>query len=424
MSLLRNLSIFECSKNYLGHIPLEIRKCSMLTSVDLGGNQLRNFPMGLCSGLPLKFLDISQNLLSKLPANIGEIHTLQHFNLRENRFTGALPKPLYELHSLIHLDLSGNAIQTVPEGISGLQNLQVLFLRGNRLDEFPLELHHLKSVRVLDLSDNLLGRISTELKGLRELRDLNLSNNQFFLFPAKVCDLKSLEKLKMCHKRGVKLTTLPKTLTKLRCLREFDFSDNIIQEIPDNIGELKNLTKLIGNNNHISCLPKCITALQNLQHLELKGNRLQYLPPYLGQLPSLKHVELEGNPLTRPPKSICDQHQMDTIGQYMNSEIAWNEKILQKAFRFVASNLQRRDFNHFCVKLRILPQDFNAQEDKQVPQKEKTMQALTKWRDLYNSEKETSFVGDQLVRTLVLAGLYTLSSQVQAIKIYAKAIRL
>ena len=59
-----------------------------------------------------------------------------------------------------------------------------------------------------------------------------------------------------------------------------------------------------------------------------------------------------------------------------------------------------------------------------VPQKEKTMQALTKWRDLYNSEKETSFVGDQLVRTLVLAGLYTLSSQVQAIKIYAKAIRL
>lgn len=56
------------------------------------------------------------------------------------------------------------------------------------------------------------------------------------------------------------------------------------------------------------------------------GNRLQYLPPYLGQLPSLKHVELEGNPLTRPPKSICDQHQMDTIGQYMNSEIAWNGK--------------------------------------------------------------------------------------------------
>lgn len=46
------------------------------------------------------------------------------------------------------------------------------------------------------------------------------------------------------------------------------------------------------------------------------GNLLQSLPSDMGQLQYLRKLELEGNPLTRPPKQICDGHQIFPIGQY------------------------------------------------------------------------------------------------------------
>lgn len=52
------------------------------------------------------------------------------------------------------------------------------------------------------------------------------------------------------------------------------------------------------------------------------------------------------------------------------------------------------------------------------------MVALNLWRDVFYPDAKPEVIADQLVRALILAGFHSLSAHVQAIKIYAKAIRL
>ncbi len=57
---------------------------------------------------------------------------------------------------LQNLNLRFNQLETLPEGIIHLHNLEVLDLRANRLTRLPENLHHLKRLRKLDLRWNAL----------------------------------------------------------------------------------------------------------------------------------------------------------------------------------------------------------------------------------------------------------------------------
>ena len=56
----------------------------------------------------------------------------------------------------MRLDLSKNALSTLPENFGALEKLQYLDLFSNKLSTLPVSFYRLKNLRWLDVKDNQL----------------------------------------------------------------------------------------------------------------------------------------------------------------------------------------------------------------------------------------------------------------------------
>lgn len=123
--------------------------------------------------------------------NIIEIH------LQENNLVGRLPDEIGDLEYLEELDLSKNSlIGTLPPSLGLLQSLEYLDMEKNRLSgPIPVELYDAVSLRAIDLdSNNLRGRIATNIGQLQELYFLQLDFNAMAgIVPTQLGDLPRLE---------------------------------------------------------------------------------------------------------------------------------------------------------------------------------------------------------------------------------------
>uniref|UniRef100_UPI0014828142 leucine-rich repeat domain-containing protein n=1 Tax=Leptolyngbya sp. BC1307 TaxID=2029589 RepID=UPI0014828142 len=72
------------------------------------------------------------NQLTELPADIGQLSSLQTLDLSYNQLT-ELPADIGQLSSLQTLDLSSNQLSSLPKWSRALENLETLDLRGNPL---------------------------------------------------------------------------------------------------------------------------------------------------------------------------------------------------------------------------------------------------------------------------------------------------
>lgn len=80
----------------------------------------------------------------------------KELSLRSNALH-ALPDEIFNLPQLTHLDLSDNDLTLVPEEISRLVALEVLYLNGNpRLESLPGSLHSLPNLRYVNVSDTAI----------------------------------------------------------------------------------------------------------------------------------------------------------------------------------------------------------------------------------------------------------------------------
>lgn len=170
--------------------------------------------------LPLQKLDFSLNNLRRLPDGVfsGISENLEELYLGDNLFGDNL-NPIFaspEFHNLASLkilDLSGNAIRGIEEGIfRGCANLQDLRLDRNSLTSLPsASLHGPHTLRTISLSNNRIFSIKASafnaqpalerlrldgndmtaiegeaFAGLNKLRELTLSRNKFARFNSDV----------------------------------------------------------------------------------------------------------------------------------------------------------------------------------------------------------------------------------------------
>ena len=135
-------------------------------------------------GTPLRVVNLAVNsrgLDGTIPANLGNLASLQRLELFENRLTGPIPAELGRLANLQELDLSENRLTgPIPAELGRLANLQELDLSENRLTgPIPAELGRLANLQKLDLSDNrLTGGIPSQLGRLAHLGSLLLHGNE------------------------------------------------------------------------------------------------------------------------------------------------------------------------------------------------------------------------------------------------------
>ena len=163
------------------------------------------------------------------------------------------------------------------------------------LSEFPREIFDLAdTLEILDLSGNALSSLPDELPRLHKLRILFCSDNRFTELPEVLGQCKQLSRVgfKANRIRTVSGKSLP------RVLRWLILTDNEVEALPPEIGNCTQLQKLMLAGNRLPTLPSQLAACSRLELIRLAANRLTQLPAWLLALPRLSWLAYAGNPFT------------------------------------------------------------------------------------------------------------------------------
>lgn len=130
---------------------------SHVTRLNLSGTRLSDGDVGFLDNFPnLRVLDLSDNGLGEVPAQLPTMNSLTALNLSENSIIW-LPsdyQTLEQCSPLRSLNLEGNLFLEVPPNISQMQNLRRLVLRRTSITQWPQGLEIPRpDIPVLDLSN-------------------------------------------------------------------------------------------------------------------------------------------------------------------------------------------------------------------------------------------------------------------------------
>eukprot|EP00041_Stephanoeca_diplocostata_P034873 m.1209369 g.1209369 ORF g.1209369 m.1209369 type:complete len:282 (+) comp24591_c1_seq10:1547-2392(+) len=102
----------------------------------------------------LKSLFMGQNKLTVLPVDFGcGLRQLEALNISGNLLR-SLPFSIAFMKRLREMDVSGNQIHTVTDGIAGLHSLERLYMRDNKVTRLPAALGALVRLQFMDFARN------------------------------------------------------------------------------------------------------------------------------------------------------------------------------------------------------------------------------------------------------------------------------
>lgn len=200
------------------------------------------------------------------------------------------------------------------------------------LSEFPREIFDLAdTLEILDLSGNALSTLPDDLPRLHKLRILFCSDNQFIALPDVLgrCPQLTMIGFKANRIRSVTTASLPSTL------RWLILTDNRIEALPDALGNCTQLQKLMLAGNLLNALPHTLSNCSDLELLRISANRLTELPAWLLRLPSLSWLAYAGNPL-------CEERELAALADGRIASINWNTLQLQQQLGEGASGVIHR----------------------------------------------------------------------------------
>jgi len=200
------------------------------------------------------------------------------------------------------------------------------------LDAFPPEIFSLAdTLEILDLSGNALTSLPKELPRLHKLRVLFCSGNPFTELPEVLGRCPQLEMVgfKSCRIERVPDAALPSQL------RWLILTDNCIAELPAELGRCARLQKLMLSGNRLRALPESLADCARLELLRIAANQLEALPDWLFRLPRLAWLAYAGNP-------FCDRLEAAALAATPVCDIPWDELTLAEKLGEGASGVIHR----------------------------------------------------------------------------------
>ncbi|CAG9764628.1 unnamed protein product [Ceutorhynchus assimilis] len=235
---------------------------------------------------------------------------------------------LKNLSKLKLLDLSGNQINNLPDGIfDDLSNLTVLYFYNNNLTELSRNsLSGLNNLRLLEVSQNKLKDIAEDtFADLHNLVNISLRDNNIRGVPGSLfVQNPLLENIRMDYNKDMILSDY--IFSNLTMLRSVALNVNKLKEVPEN------------------AFKSCV----RLQQINLKNNELATLPEYVFKdLKSLKNLDLSYNKLNSLPNGIFSTlHNLEEINLGKNLLKAVNENL----FKYM-NNLKKLDLSKNRISL-------------------------------------------------------------------------
>ncbi|KAG7456251.1 hypothetical protein MATL_G00249780 [Megalops atlanticus] len=176
LSGLANLTSIHLQENELTSegISGAFKGLSSLVYLDVSQNRLGLLPAGVPSSLEMLYAD--HNEISSVPKDyLQQLPALQYLRVSHNKLADSgVPAGVFNVSSLIELDLSFNNLQTIPEVHENLENL---YLQVNQISKFDIESFckvvgplNYSRLRHLRLDGNNLTRSSVPLEAANCLR--------------------------------------------------------------------------------------------------------------------------------------------------------------------------------------------------------------------------------------------------------------
>jgi len=163
------------------------------------------------------------------------------------------------------------------------------------LEQFPEEIYDLAdTLEILNLSGNALSSLPNALARLHKLKVIFCSGNQFTHVPEVLGECPQLEMIGFKDNRigHLPASSLPKQL------RWLILTDNQLGELPSELGQCTRLQKLMLAGNRLKYLPDELAGLQRLELLRISANCFDGLPEWVYFLPRLAWLAFSGNPFS------------------------------------------------------------------------------------------------------------------------------
>ncbi len=263
-------------------------------------------------------LDLSQLDLQSLPDSIWQLSQLQVLHL-SNTSLQRLPDTIGQLSQLQVLLLVGTPLQQIPDSIGQLCQLQALHLSHTQLQQLPEAIGQLRELRTLSLYNTPLQKLPDSIGQLTHLQTLDLSNSLLEQLPEAIGQLTEIQNLFLSD---TQLQELPTTIGQLKELRALSLSHTHLKQLPEAIGQLTELRTLSLYNTPLQQLPDSIGLLTNLQTLDLSNSLLKQLPEAIGQLTELENLYLSNTQLQQLPASLQKLKNLKQL--YLHSKQSLN----------------------------------------------------------------------------------------------------
>ncbi|XP_078404028.1 oligodendrocyte-myelin glycoprotein [Cetorhinus maximus] len=176
-SCTQNDRFVDCSSKGLTELPENIQ--DNIISLNISHNDIKDLDDKLKNFTNLRFLDISNNLLTRMPTEFPR--ALWEIYAANNRIKVLEKGDTVTQWNLRTLDLSNNLIKRSYLIKNTLSSLKLLNFSGNRFWAIPTNTPH--NLEVLDLSHNNLQNILPDTFRQGRLSKLYLNNNSFRLIP-------------------------------------------------------------------------------------------------------------------------------------------------------------------------------------------------------------------------------------------------
>ncbi|XP_060597271.1 leucine-rich repeat protein soc-2 homolog [Ruditapes philippinarum] len=302
-------------------------------------------------------VDLSQNLLTRIPARAFQYVNVSKIILSNNNISSIEPDAFQPLQDQIKvLDLRNNKLTFLPEVLGKLHSLNVLDVSynpiqymnftdnvmrelGDFINEFhfgddnlkgwPESIHHLQMLRILKFygGSNEMDRIPiTAFKGFEwTLEKLWMQNTQLIAVPIALQDLKSTnelhfdnnvhvgdagilipafagltDKLEVMSLENNSLTTFPSVLLTLRQLHNLSLARNNLQFVSDQAVSVvgSNLTTVNLQACGLDRIPGALSKLEGIIDLDFSNNKITTIEKNdLQRMVNLQRLDMSENPL-------------------------------------------------------------------------------------------------------------------------------
>ncbi|KAL6949723.1 hypothetical protein ACO0QE_000379 [Hanseniaspora vineae] len=305
-----DIESMDVSNNANMILPLDfVESAISLSSIRMVNIRASQFPPNLCEVNKLVTLELSRNLIKKIPQQIAKLENLSILNLQCNKLE-RLPQGFANLRHLQILDLSSNKFTAFPDIICECTNLLQIDLSNNRIQSIPQNINNLTKVAKINISNNRLRKVG-DLSQMRNLRTLTIRYNFISVFRT------NCESLQNIYVTGNRISVFDDTVPSLRTL---EMHKNPLTSLFPTNDQLSNLTTLSLNKANLSSLPSVIwQKFVQLKKLELNENSLSQLPAAISNLTKLMYLSVNKNKLESIPETLPSLKNLKSLDLHSNN---------------------------------------------------------------------------------------------------------